>query len=45
LDGIKKIVGPDRHKERKLKKLEDRAAKAGQKIENKKKSLLNRKKK
>ena len=36
--GIKKIVGPDRHKDRKLKKLEDRAAKAGQKIENKKKA-------
>ena len=36
--GIKKIVGPDRHKERKLKKLEDRATKVGQKIENKKKA-------
>lgn len=37
--GIKKIVGPDRHKERKLKKLEDRAIKVGQKIENKKNEL------
>ena len=36
--GIKKIVGPDRHKERKLKKLEDPATKVGQKIENKKRA-------
>ncbi|MCI5115712.1 MAG: hypothetical protein D3912_13020, partial [Candidatus Electrothrix sp. AX1] len=43
--GIKKIVGPDRHKERKLKELEERAIKVGQKIENKKKSSPNRKKK
>ena len=36
--GIKKVVGPDRHKERKLKKLEDPATKVGQKIENKKRA-------
>ncbi|MCI5195335.1 MAG: hypothetical protein D3919_03730 [Candidatus Electrothrix sp. AW5] len=43
--GIKKIVGPDRHKERKLKKLEDRATKVGQKIENKKNELAKQKEK
>jgi hypothetical protein len=43
--GIKKIVGPDRHKERKLKKLEDRATKVGQKIENKKNELAKQREK
>ncbi|CAK8711354.1 hypothetical protein KKHLCK_16130 [Candidatus Electrothrix laxa] len=43
--GIKKIVGPDRHKERKVKVLKDRAVKVGQKIENKKNELAKQKEK
>lgn len=37
--GIKKIVGPDRHKERKLKALEERVIKVGQKVKKKKNEL------
>jgi hypothetical protein len=43
--GIKKIEGPDRHQERKLTKLEDRATKVDQKVKKKKKELTEQEKK